>query len=363
MYRRKYVDGSRAVYLILFIASIILSCDIESRKDKSLIQFKDFPKDFEVLWGDTLLYQKDRISFSKSVDIDRILLIDDKIYILQLGRRVEIFNQDGKYIGPLGKRGEGPGEYLLPENIFYCHNLIGLHDAMGKIVFYSKGNEHLYDIEIVLEGGSFDIICENDYLLIYPRSFKTSFPYHIWKVDRNTGAFLQGYLPVNMKYAGYFNKGMFEGRMWVNESFIFVFNSIYGKLFRINKNNEKVDTLNLSLPSYLEQFKWPPKSLNASMRQVENAYHTSRMNISDFYVHKDWYIMRIFMKPDPDNAMGITVYLFSNESSGKAYYLIFSEYNFFTFRDGFFYQYQPELRRDVLVRYGIAWEKLASAVN
>ena len=149
----------------------------------------------------------------------------------------------------------------------------------------------------------------------------------------------------------------------MNESFIFVFNSIYGKLFRINKNSEKVDTLNLPLPSYLEQFKWLPQSLNASMRQVENAYHTARMNISDFYVYKDWYLMRIFMKPDSDNAMGITVYLFSNESSGKSYYIIFSEYNFFTFQDGFFYQYQPELRQDVLVRYGIAWEKLASAVN
>ncbi|WP_397546307.1 6-bladed beta-propeller [Rhodothermus marinus] len=216
-------------WILCLILIIMVSCNTSENQQIKKIDILD---DFPVIIGDTIVYPVNAIELDRNVGIWRILIIDSLIYVLSSNRKVEVFNVKGKYKGQLGRRGEGPGEYVNPENIFRCQEYIGIHDPLKReILFYSNKNEYLYSIDISLEGGSFDILCENRHLLIYPRSLNLSYPYHVWKVDRERGNFLKGYLPVNMDYAGYFNKGLFAGSMWRDGDSLFVFNSIYRKNF------------------------------------------------------------------------------------------------------------------------------------
>lgn len=75
-----------------------------------------------------------------------IKLFHEEIYVSDASRRILIFDQEGKFLKVLGKRGEGPGEYKffpymtidLESNLFYVASAM-------KLFVYSKEDELLFE--------------------------------------------------------------------------------------------------------------------------------------------------------------------------------------------------------------------------
>ncbi|MBO4499724.1 MAG: 6-bladed beta-propeller [Bacteroidaceae bacterium] len=99
-------------------------------------------------------------------DIVRIMVYDDTYYILDSGKRIFLFDMDGKFISKIDRQGRGHGEYIDAN----CFDVQGdevyiLSSFEKKIRVYSFEGEFLR--EIGLDGPYFDMAVEDDYILLY----------------------------------------------------------------------------------------------------------------------------------------------------------------------------------------------------
>jgi hypothetical protein len=110
-----------------YLMLVIIICSCGQRKDnKSVsdipverIDFYSFNMHKDVYIPDELICEKTYIKMDASTDealfknIDKIIIKRNKIYILdwQL-KKLAVFNIDGSFAGLVGRRGQGPGEYL-----------------------------------------------------------------------------------------------------------------------------------------------------------------------------------------------------------------------------------------------------------
>jgi hypothetical protein len=85
------------------------------------IDFYSFNLHENVYIPDELIEEKTYIKLDASTDeaffkqIDKIALVGDRIYVLDQSRNMNkllVFNIDGSFVGLVGRRGQGPGEYL-----------------------------------------------------------------------------------------------------------------------------------------------------------------------------------------------------------------------------------------------------------
>ena len=136
-------------YLILSLI-IITSCSCSKKEQTdnvSKLIFNeetniDFKKDIECSF--IPLETTDSCLFG---DISAIRIVDDKIYIIDKGsKRLLVFGTSGKFITQIGKRGNGPGEYMSVNNfhIDKKKQIITLVDAHQAKIFHYNLKDYQY---------------------------------------------------------------------------------------------------------------------------------------------------------------------------------------------------------------------------
>ena len=100
--------------------------------------------------------------------ITDIALTDDRIFVLdELQQTVWVFTSDGRYINRIGKRGEGPGEYLRITQLEYDktkNQLIVL--SSSKLFFYDATNgEYIKTIELDRKADDFKLCPDGGFIL------------------------------------------------------------------------------------------------------------------------------------------------------------------------------------------------------
>lgn len=68
---------------------------------------------------------------------------DDRIYIADMkSSEIRIFDKSGKFIRTFGRKGQGPGEFILLSFLSFCHstNELFVQDRMRGLFFDSNGN-------------------------------------------------------------------------------------------------------------------------------------------------------------------------------------------------------------------------------
>ena len=110
-------------------------------------------------------------SFLRPEGIYRCAFSGDSIFVLNKGEDVFLFLSNGASIGPLQKKGRGPGEYIFPSDILVntYNNSLDVLEGSGKIVSYSLSSLELERVLYLPEEGypydSFEMIDEDKYLL------------------------------------------------------------------------------------------------------------------------------------------------------------------------------------------------------
>ena len=115
-------------------------------------------------------------------EINKIIYYGGKFYILdrRQQRQIYVFDADGKYLMSIGRRGRGPGEYIVPTDFFVTNNTITVYDQYShKINYYNLDGKYLnsqampykvYEIEasknneiFVITGDNYNIKDIKDY--------------------------------------------------------------------------------------------------------------------------------------------------------------------------------------------------------
>lgn len=131
---------------IFFVSFLALSgaCaqapDIESEmafEESQFMNTSDIVKDYELI---PLELTED----NQILDATVVRLVKDRIYILDcyspINKTLHVFNMEGKYIGHVGSSGQGPGEYIMPQNFMINEHegLILIRDiATNKLISYN----------------------------------------------------------------------------------------------------------------------------------------------------------------------------------------------------------------------------------
>ena len=116
-------------FLIVF--TFLTSCKQQKTEWQGTIEVVDgvivVRNPAEPLFGDIDLELVQDLSIGNELDENylfykvRDIGVDtrDKIYVLDAGnRRIQVFNKSGKYVKTIGQRGQGPGEFENPVNLF-----------------------------------------------------------------------------------------------------------------------------------------------------------------------------------------------------------------------------------------------------
>ena len=111
----------------------------------------------EPLFQEPLFTLKEELSIGGADDREEYLFVemsriaiddDDNIYILdRRGAHVKVFDSSGTYIRTIGRKGQGPGEFQNPIEMFITHdNEMVVEDfANRRLSFYALDGEHLKD--------------------------------------------------------------------------------------------------------------------------------------------------------------------------------------------------------------------------
>ncbi len=184
-------------------------------------------------------------------------LVDDSLIYLSDGKTIKVFDRQGHFIKTLGDRGEGPGEYQFATQIFKCHDMIGVYDAMLKKFIFYRNLEYAYNFSFYAAGTLFDDpICHDQYLYISIRGFTPEWPYHLLKID-TTGNVVKAAMRMIDKYHAYFYTGLFYIHLLELEEKIALAHALYKKVVYFDYDLDSLYAEPLIMPPRCETWRWP----------------------------------------------------------------------------------------------------------
>lgn len=148
-------------------------------------------------------------SQSLLVNIGRLRIVNDRIFIQSRNDIVKVFSLEGEYLYCIGKKGKGPGELILPLDFDFSPggDNVAIWDRDGfKLNIYNLDGSFLKSIPSlhVRWGFRFSWLEEKRFLLssLYRRQDKTGECYQFYLLDEHLEV-IQGMVPYNSQLEGW----------------------------------------------------------------------------------------------------------------------------------------------------------------
>ncbi len=155
---------------ILIIFSVIIihfSCQKQKTEWKGIIEIKNGvtvvtnPK--EPIYSEDIFSLEEELTIGEAEGRDeymfsdiRSMVVDEagRIYVLDWKEiHVKVFDQNGAYIRIIGKKGQGPGEFITPSNVFITHqNELVVDDFGRRLAIFSLEGEFKENLQIAKIG-------------------------------------------------------------------------------------------------------------------------------------------------------------------------------------------------------------------
>lgn len=199
------------VFSILFTA--LFTCCVRNRQTTNIETVNINPYDSSSMGFDDYfeLDRYIRLESSNNAlmqDIRKIVIVDDKIFILTWGKtKVLIFDMNGYLVNTIDKYGRGPGEYTYVVDFFIEDNgtkICLLDKAMKQLLYYDLNGNYLYSLNLGLDLETFTILEDGTilgYSFLNYNEPKNDTIYQLWHIDSN-GSVIEGFFPVKPEYLG-----------------------------------------------------------------------------------------------------------------------------------------------------------------
>ena len=146
-----------SILLSLLIAILLFSCNNDEKNKNSSQGTEEIIIDAKhqtALPYDSIFKEIDYIKLETTDEnligqISQVIFIDSLIVVVdkENARTVNVFDQTGKFLYPIGTKGNGPGEYVDISHVTYnrLKDRLALYDKMQKrIINYNLKGEHLF---------------------------------------------------------------------------------------------------------------------------------------------------------------------------------------------------------------------------
>ncbi|MDQ7041685.1 MAG: hypothetical protein Q9M35_12175 [Rhodothermus sp.] len=275
------------------------------------------------------LIQKYKESFLKG--ISDYVVDSPWVYVSDGRTSVKIFDFSGNFVGLLGNIGEGVGEYMMPGEMFKCHDMIGVYDVqLRRFNFYKNG---VYVSSFVLSfvpGGNLleEPFCRNGFIYFAVRGYPDEAPYHLFQVD-TTGRFVRAAFRMDETYRGYYHSGIFRGKIVDTGDKIAFAHSLYKKVFIFSYQLDSLGAEMMQMPEACRQWTWEPEPMHAlddpeaHQRQLLKLHRHVHIQAPclfiDMYPYKNFFVYSYLYGP-ADQKIGYAI--FWDRLNRKAYHLI-----------------------------------------
>ncbi|UJP65953.1 6-bladed beta-propeller [Mongoliitalea daihaiensis] len=135
---------------LLFASTILFSCSSESKVDldaleswKILVSESSEKKVSNLIKDDYFLVPLATNVSSLIVKMEKVTLHNDRIFVLDplSPQPVKVFDSSGKHVRNIGKKGDGPGEFNNPIDLFIDGNYVYVYDNPENLLrFDFEGN-------------------------------------------------------------------------------------------------------------------------------------------------------------------------------------------------------------------------------
>ena len=167
----------KSLFFILCII-LILSCKHDNKKEVFTGNVKEIsfmiksenPKDF--IKSCDFLMLEDTCRESLFANISKLKIKGDRIYVLDFSgsKALHVFNNRGKFLYNIGKRGSGPGEYKKIFDFDVNESKIYICDGPNRnMLIYNKDGEFLEKKEIPFYINAFSLLENGNYIMSLPK--------------------------------------------------------------------------------------------------------------------------------------------------------------------------------------------------
>lgn len=177
-------------YLAVAILAIAanLACSCSDKNNKVTVDINNCVQPSELLEPDFEVIPLETIDESIISEISKVKIHDNRFYIQDRQQQVIfIFDQNGKYINKINRRGRGPGEYIAINDFDIYNGCIYIISAAAKLLRYDLNGKYI-DCTEELDDSYFNfIVIGEDSVLLFANSCgDTGINYKIldWKSNK-----------------------------------------------------------------------------------------------------------------------------------------------------------------------------------
>ncbi len=206
-------------YFLIVIILGVLSCKSTSKVENSDTQtlnvhFKETPKIILKLssYIDSISYVKLETTPDNLIgEVYDVEFVNGKYYIYdQLTESFFIFNEQGKFVNKIHKKGQGPEEYLVIGTFDINPKDGSIHifdEYKGKMIVYSKDGKFLKNFSLKELVRDMAIFSDGTYLLYTPDYNLGNYRRGLWRVDKD-GHFVEQLVTISdeFKYGALYPK-------------------------------------------------------------------------------------------------------------------------------------------------------------
>lgn len=196
------------IAMFMILSLVIMSCNNQKQKNETADLTIDIKKLEEVVISPNIVLRNSTYVQLETNDsslignnIEKLAVMDNKIFILDSNKRIFVFSKDGTFLNKIGNIGAGPNEQLSIVS-FYLHPVkkyIGVFDVLKQTVFkfsfdgtlldkikFDKSIPEFYDVNLLLKDNMLIMNTYNEprnkhqYLLVNEKELKLEklfFPY------------------------------------------------------------------------------------------------------------------------------------------------------------------------------------------
>ena len=192
----------------------------------------------------------------------RFYIIDDN-FIFISNKKLVVFNQNGKFLYSIEKRGKGPGEYLTLDDVYIDNGIIFILDRQGqKIIKYNTNGEFLGTLNTGLYAESFAKLSEDIFCLYIGSNKNDASSYRMNYYSEKQKKIVHRALPITeneYKWMYFFDLNNFTSK---DADLLFKY-SFNDTIYSLNKHG-----LNPYILIDWEQYKLPDKIKNGNYSDI-----------------------------------------------------------------------------------------------